>query len=308
MSGRLAGRDAGAGRCVAGAPSQNRYGRTSRLDVEAVRTEAGTVLGPTLACAPFRVMKPFASAGDGFLGLVAMSSSAGLMAGDEQQVRVRVGERAALAMSAQAFEKVHRMADGGCATRATTLAVGRQGRLSFVQQPVIPFAGSRFHATCAIDLTDASASVAYAEVVSCGRAARGERFAFEMFENRVRIEVAGHPIYRDTMVFDPHEADLEGIGGFEGFSHLASLVVVAPGLGDEAVARARGALEAARPSTCGETAPDHAVAGGATALEPVAGAGGVAVRLLGCRAQDLLRLMAAVMDAFGFPVARGVAR
>ena len=276
----------------------NRYGRASELVVTAERTPRGTTLGPVRATAPFRIMKAFKPERyHGYASLMTMSSSAGLMAGDEQRIRVTVGGDASLAMSAQAFEKVHRMDDGE-ATRTTEIVVAHGGALSYIQQPVIPFAGSRFTGTTTISLADATATLAYGEVIACGRVARGERFQFAHYENRVRIDVAGHLLYRDTMVFDPTVDNLEGIGGFEGFSHLASLVIVAPGADDTLVDDMRTA--------CVEL-NDSSIAGGVTYLGTVGGAHAIAARLLGHRAQNMLRCIAHMIDVAGFPIARGVA-
>ena len=255
---------AGGNRGARGA--SNRYGRTTRLELEAVRAAGGaTALARVYATQPFRVMKPFSPAdGAGFAQVITMSSSAGLMAGDVQEERVRVGAGAALAVSAQAFEKVHRMEGAGSAARHVALSVEPGGRLLFLQQPVIPFAGSRFAGETRVELADGTAAVAYGEVLCCGRAARGERFQFARFANRVRVDVGGAPLYAENQVLDPAEEDLEGIGFFEGFSHAATLVVAAPWLDDEGFAAARAALSV----LTGDEAPafdDGApAAGGAT--------------------------------------------
>lgn len=318
-----------------GAP--NRYGRTSRLELEAALGAGGrTVLARAYATQPFRVMKPFEDPrSPTFAQVIAMSSSAGLMEGDAQRLGVAVGAGAALSVRAQAFEKVHRMDGAGWAARATELAVAPGGRLRFLQQPVIPYAGSRFTGDTVVELADATAGVAYGEVIACGRAAAGERFAFSSFANRVLVTVAGEPAFADNLVLDPGAGDVAGLGMFEGFAHMGSLVVLAPDLSAERFEAARSALRAltdpdegavawddapagffgardlaARDldarglSAQGELAasfvPGGALIGGITHLGEVAGATGWAVRLLGDRAQDLQRALDLVAHLAGF--------
>lgn len=306
----------GAAGACGGAASANRYGRTSRLELSAVRGADGrTVLARAYATQPYRVMKPFAdSRNPAFAQVITMSSSAGLMEGDAQRVRVTVGAGAALAVRAQAFEKVHRMDGPGEAARTTELAVAPGGRLRFLQQPVIPYAGSRFAGATTVQLADAAAAVAYGEVIACGRAAAGERFAFCRFANRVLVTVAGEPVFADNLVLDPAADDVAGLGMFEGFTHMASLVIVAPDLAEERFDAARAALRALTDpegatafdgdSTSGNAAlaftPGDALIGGITHLGRVAGASGWAVRLLGNRAQDLQRALDLVAHIAGF--------
>ncbi len=273
----------------------NRYGRVSLLALDAVRQGDATVLAHAETTAPYRVMRPFSDAGPGgFARVIAMSSSAGLLAGDEQRVRVHVGPSASLAVSAQAYEKVHRMEGDGAAARDVALGVEASGRLMFAQQPVIPFSGSRFSGTTRIDLADATASLLYSEIVCAGRVARGERFAFTRFSNRVQVRVGGRLLYADNLLLDPAGADLASLGMFEGFTHLASLVAFRPHLSEEAFERARAQLAAA--------AADGAVAGGITHIGGSGAPVGWAVRLLGMRAQDLEGLLAGVARTAGFAV------
>ncbi len=290
----------------------NRYGRPTVLELETIRGPAGaTTLEHAFATPPLRVMKPLHSpTAPEWAHVVAMSSSAGLMEGDAQCVRVAVGSGAALAMSSQAYEKVHRMAGPGGASRETLLEVAAGGRLLYWQQPVIPFAGSRFAGSTRIDLADATAQVAYAEVVSCGRVARGERFRFARFVSRVQVCVGGEPVFADNLVLDPAENDLEGLGFFEGCTHLASLVVLGPGCTEETFRSARELIsretEAAQEVVCadeGARCSTPTVMGGVTRLRCASGTRGWAVRLLGCRAQDLERNLARVAAAAGFPAA-----
>lgn len=277
--------------------SANRYGRQSRLELAARRGGAGeTVLAHVYATQPFRVMKPFTAADAPQVAqVIVMSSSAGLMEGDEQVERVEVGPGAAIAVRAQAFDKVHRMDGPGEATRDVALRVAAGGRALFLQQPIIPFARSRFRGSASIELADGTAAVAYGEVIACGRVARGERFAFTRFSNRVLLTVDGTPLFGDNLVLDPAEGDLAGLGMFEGRTHAASLVMAAPWLSEEG-------FEAARSWLAEEIEDRGQGIGGITRLGAAAGATGWAVRLLGDRADQLQGALAHLARMAGFTV------
>ena len=307
---------------AAGRPGgQNKFGKISELRLVAARRGEKTVLEDVSATMPFHVMHPFevptaglacacASAGlpsgggaadaagatrtaGGVLAPVAaqvmvMSASAGIMAGDAQRIDVSVSEGAALQVTTQAFDKVHRMGEGESASRSTSLRVADGGYLDYSPQPTIPFADSAFAATTAVELEGPDARFVYEEVLSCGRAARGERFGYRSFRNHVRVDVAGTPVYVDNTVYEPGLMPMEEFGFYEGFSHLGNLVIVNCRVGAAAFAAARdylreetGVIGAAAGSPVGAATGSEAVAGGVTRLA----SGDVCVRLLGHRAQ-----------------------
>lgn len=241
------------------------------------------MLSHAYARAPYRVMKPFAAEQPGGpLRVMTMSSSAGIMAGDEQRVRVSVGPGAALAVTSQAFEKVHRMVGDGAARRTVALTVGAGGSLAFVQQSVIPYAGSRFTTETQVELACETAQLAYGEVLCCGRVARGEQFQFERFVNRVDVRVGGMLVYADNTVLEPAKLDCRGLGFFEGYTHLANGVFMGPDYDEERFVAARAYL-AERTEALG-------MIGGITHLGAGAASGWL-VKLLGTRADALQSLL-----------------
>lgn len=298
------------------AEAPNKFGRPSELRVRAEARDGRTALPELYATMPFRVMSPFPLADERVVGpgpararargalagaceAMVMSASAGVMAGDDQRVRVEVGEGAALRVSTQSFEKIHRMEGGASARRQTALSVAPGGYLDYCPQPQIPFAGSAYAATTEVDLADETSTLVYEEVLSCGRAARGERFEYRSYANHVVVRVGGAPVYLDNAVYVPGEMPMEGLGLFEGFSHVANLVVVGAGVGEDALLAARdylreqtGVIGAAAGSPVGAAEGSEAVAGGITRL----GSGDVAVRLLGHRAQRLGDVLARVRE------------
>ena len=287
------------------AAGDNKFGRASELRLVAQRRGEKTVLADVAATMPFHVMHPFEVPTAGLVGAAAgaadalapragevmvMSASAGIMAGDLQRIDVTVGEGAALRVTSQAFEKIHRMEEGLSASRATRLAVANGAYLDYSPQPMIPFAESSFSATTEVQLAGPDARFVYQEILSCGRAARGERFGYRSFTNHVRVDVAGLPVYLDNVIFDPATMPMEDLGLYEGFSHLGNLVLINCQVGEATFTAARdylrdetGVIGAAAGSPVGAATGSEAISGGITRLT----SGDVCVRLLGHRAQRL---------------------
>ena len=115
------------------------------------------------------------------------------------------------------------------------------------------------------------------DILSCGRAVSGERFAYRRFSSRVSIWRGGELIYRDNCRYEPELMAMEGLGMYEGFSHMANIFLTVPDSagGREMLDAIRALLE------------DAADCEGGVSLTA---SGDLAVRILGNRAQKLQNL------------------
>lgn len=292
----------------------NRFGRTSELRLSAAVRDGRTAVPRVFATMPFKVMHPLAldarelparggtsprgeTAGSRAAEVMVMAVSAGIMAGDRQLIDVEAGPGSVLRVTNQAFEKIHRMEGGTEARRETDIRVAPGAYLDYAPLPQVPFAGSAFSSDTRVALADRTSSFIYSEVLSCGRVARGERFRYRRYRNRVRIDVAGRPVFIDNTDYRPRAAggdmDMEGTGLYEGWSHLANLVLVNLGIDEARFAAVRSYLQG-QTGVIGAAALDpgapvdsEAVAGGITRLS----SGDCLVKVLGMRAQRLQQVL-----------------
>lgn len=219
-----------------------------------------------------------------------LCASAGIMAGDVQRFDYVVGPGADLEILSQSFEKIHKM-DEGSARRQIHVNVASGGTLYYNPQPVIPFAGSAFDSTMEIHLEDATSKLFLLDILSCGRAVSGERFAYRRFSSKVKIYRGGKLIYRDNTRYEPEKMPMEGIGMFEGYSHMANIFLtgcVDGGAFDEVKT---GELQEKIWDILEETSDCD---GGVTRLA----SGDLAVRVLGNRAQKLQEVAEKIKGLF----------
>ncbi|MDR0346831.1 MAG: urease accessory protein UreD [Coriobacteriales bacterium] len=202
----------------------NQYSKRSELSLSVRRGQRRSVIDDVRFTAPFKLTNPFYDDDDA-IKLMLISVSAGIMAGDDQSIDLRIGDGASAHITSQAFEKIHRMEHGGHAKRRSAIEVGTDAQLIYLPLPVIPFADSDYRAQTTINLADASSRLAYGEILSCGRVSREERFAYRRFANRVQINVAGELAYSDNTVLIPEKNDVEGPVLYEGYTHMGSLVL-----------------------------------------------------------------------------------
>lgn len=249
---------------------RNQFGKTSQLAVQAEYRDGKTILTDVSFTAPYKLMHPFPKPNGG-AQIIPVCASAGIMRGDRQEFSYQVGEQAELEVLSQSYDKIHKM-DDGCAQRHIYLDVKHNATLYYAPQPVIPFAQSAFDSTIDIQLSDESSHVFFQDILSCGRTAYGERFAYRRFSSKIMVYRAGTLIYRDNTRYEPEKMPMESIGMYEGYTHMANLLLF--GVDTQTQEEIWKLIDA---SDCD---------GGVTALDP----NNLIVRLFGVRAQQLQRV------------------
>lgn len=205
----------------------NPFGKLSRISFRAENQEGRTILRDLSFTAPYKIMAPFQKP-DGGIRVMPLCASAGIMKGDRQEFTYRVGEYTNLEILSQSFEKIHRM-EGGCAQRNIYAEAAPHSVFCYYPQPVLPYAGSAFDSTMEIRLADETSRFFLLEIISCGRSARGERFQYRRFSSRVRVYRGGRLIYHDNTRCEPERMPMEGIGMYEGYSHMANIFLTSAG-------------------------------------------------------------------------------
>lgn len=245
----------------------NQFGKTSRLSVLAVCRDGRTILDDVSFTAPYKLMKPFPKANGG-IQIMPVCASAGIMRGDTQEFAYHVGAGADLEVLSQSFDKIHKM-DSGSASRHIHIEVEPDAVLYYAPQPVIPFAQSAFDSEMDIHLADVSSRFFLQDIISCGRTAYDERFAYRRFSSKVWITRGEELIYRDNTRYEPDKMPMEGMGMYEGYTHMANLFLSGP------------CTQLQEPIW--DILEQTEAEGGVTALTQ----GDLAVRIFGTRAQQL---------------------
>ncbi|MCH3973057.1 MAG: urease accessory protein UreD [Oscillospiraceae bacterium] len=248
------------------------------LRLETARRGKQTVLKDCYFEAPYKVTSPFADP-DGSISVIVMYASAGILENDTAFVELHAGRDSCVRVTNQSYGKIFKMEQGG-AVKDIRISVDKGARLAFLPKPVIPFAGSRFQCSTQIEVARGG-SLVYRDILSCGRLARGEEFAFESYRTRLSIRYSGRLVLNENVVLEPKQQNLSSLGYYEGFTHQATLCFV------------------------GETVPEAEKA--AALLQSVPGIafgvtsmmlGGLMVRMLGTGAEQLLNACDAVTALF----------
>ena len=199
----------------------NKFRKVSRISACAALKDGKTILEDLSFTAPYKIMTPFEKENGG-IQIMPLCASAGIMAGDSQEFSYHVKEGADLEILSQSFEKIHKM-DEGSASRTIEVQVDKNAALYYYPQPVIPFAQSAFDSKMTIHLEDETSKLFLLEIISCGRNAHEERFQYRRFSSKVLLYRGEKLIYRDNTRYEPDKMPMEGIGLYEGYTHMANL-------------------------------------------------------------------------------------
>lgn len=193
--------------------------------------------------------------GDGTGELQITNPSGGLLAGDrmDTELVLRPGVRASVVT--QGANRVCGPAAGTdgpapVTTLRTTMVLEGDALLEWAPHHLVPYARASVLQRTAVEVAPGAALLAW-ETLSSGRSGRGERFAWEHLDTRLRITRDGRPLLHDGAVLGP------GGEPFDGADLVSTVVVVlpwgdagaaAPGLADDlhaALTATRGVLASA---------------------------------------------------------------
>jgi urease accessory protein len=182
-----------------------------------VRTElrgGATIIADSYCSAPLKVAKPFIRGSE--TEIVIMSATPGLLDGDALRIRFDVGEGCKLRVTTQSYAKVFRSSASVGASQHVELNLAANTELRWLPQPTVPFAGSvaRFVTDARVDPTG---KLLLIDTLTAGRSAMGERFCFESYRSRTSVRVGGKLAFLDNCRLVPSEANIGGIGFFEGY-------------------------------------------------------------------------------------------
>ena len=256
----------------------NQFGKLSKLHLTAAYREGKTIMEDVSFTAPFKIMHPFYEKKD-FMTVMLLTASAGIMAGDRQEIDICVREHSNMEFVSQAYEKIHRM-EKDCAKRQVHLTVGDHACLHYMPLPAIPFAGSDYQCAVDVKLENETSQFVFSEILSCGRIAHGEEFQYHRFQNKICIYQKGQIVYRDNACYKPERMDMRNFGMYEGFTHLANMVICNKQKSDDWVLQVRELLDISKD-----------MEGGVTRTS----VGHIVVRILGRNAHKLTEITARIL-------------
>ena len=126
----------------------------------------------------------------------------GLVAGDEIDLHVRIGERARGVLGTQASTKVYRSPVEVPSRQLLRASVADGGLLVLAPDPLTCFAQARYEQSQSIRL-HGSGSLVLVDWLTSGRRARGESWAMSRYCSRLQVHRDGELVLADALLLDP---------------------------------------------------------------------------------------------------------
>jgi len=146
------------------------------------------------------------------------SLGGGMVDGDLLQTQIHLEKGAHGFLSTQGPTRVFR-STRGCISRWTA-TLEEEALLVSAPDPVSLFARARCLQETRITLA-AGSSCAWLEILTSGRPAHGERWAFHTFENRFTVEREGQAVVRERLLLSQDQGSLQArLGRFEALGNL----------------------------------------------------------------------------------------
>ncbi len=186
--------------------------------------------------APLKVLKAFYPEGESIAHLYILNSTGGILQGDQMDINIHLVADAEAVVLMPAATKIHPCPSGDARQRMQFhLETGAV--LEYLPEPLLPFAGAVFFQETDIFL-EKNVSLFWGDILGPGRLAKGESFAYRLFENRMCIRDEAGLIAQEFFQIAPSSTAVDGLAVMEGKSHMGSLYMICPEDKTEAVLKA----------------------------------------------------------------------
>jgi urease accessory protein len=186
---------------------------TIKIELQA-NDDSKTYIKSLVSKAPFLIQKAMYpdSEHPHFAHIYIMSTSGGILQGDEQKIDITMGRNSIARITTQSATKIYKM-EGGYASQSINIYSQDGSYLEFVPHQIIPFKSSRFYQEVNLEIEENSVLI-YSEIISAGRIASGEKFDFDLCFLRTSAHRNGQILFTDVMnLSHKNKANLESIFG-----------------------------------------------------------------------------------------------
>ena len=150
-----------------------------------------------------------------------MSSSPGILDGDDYQMQIDVAEGCSLELQTQSYQRLFTMKQG--ASQHMRVEMARGSSFCYLPHPVVPHEQSIFAARNQIYMSGGCRLI-WGEVLTCGRKLNGEVFQFSSYHAVTEIFINQKLVVKENLFIRPSTMNMRVIGQMEGFTHQASLI------------------------------------------------------------------------------------
>jgi urease accessory protein len=193
----------------------------SRLHIQAAVKENRTYLKNVFFTTPFKIANITENRKAHQLKLMLMSSSPGILDGDQYQIKIDLEAGSSVQLLTQSFQRLFNMKES--ATQSMEVNMAADSSFCYLPHPAVPHKQSSFAATTKIHLATRCILI-LGEILTCGRKLNGEVFLFSKYHSISEIYLQNKLVVKENLLIQPALTNVNAIGQLEGFTHQASLI------------------------------------------------------------------------------------
>ena len=195
-----------------------------RAEIGFAHRDGATRLAHLYQHDPIRVLFPNTGRG-GVLEATVVTTSGGLVGGDEISVEITAEPNATALVSTQAAEKIYR-STGAKTDISVAITAGSDAWLEWLPQETIVFDGSMLRRRISLNAAP-SARILAGEILVLGRVGSGERFSSGFLRDAWEVRQSGRLVWADALCLDDDiSAVLAHPACFDGATAVATAVYV----------------------------------------------------------------------------------
>lgn len=193
----------------------------AELHIETKLRDNCTHLKKVYCTPPFKIADVREDKRDKTLQLMLMSSSPGILDGDEYRMKIELDEACALELQTQSYQRIFNMENS--ALQQMEVYMNNNASFCYLPHPSVPHQASDFTSRNKIYLSD-NCSLIWGEILTCGRKLNGEVFLFSKYHNLTEIFLNGKLIIKENLLMMPQQINVNAMGQLEGYTHQANLI------------------------------------------------------------------------------------
>jgi urease accessory protein len=193
----------------------------AKLHIETVLKDGITCLKQSYCTPPFKVANITEDKSSAPLHLMLMSSSPGILDGDEYELKIEMGENSSLQLHTQSYQRLFNMKKG--ARQLMEVYLKKGSSFVYLPHPSVPHENYVFTTTNKFFL-NSGCRLMWGEVLTCGRKLNGEVFRFSKYHSITEVFMNNRLVIKENLLMQPAVIDPAAIGQLEGFTHQASFI------------------------------------------------------------------------------------
>ena len=155
------------------------------------------------------------------LHLMLMSSSPGILDGDDYNIKIELEKDCSLQLHTQAYQRLFNMKFG--ATQQLQVLMEEDSSFCYLAHPSVPHEESIFTGRNDFYLAN-NCKMIFGEILTCGRKLNAEMFLFSKYQSITNIFINDKLVVKENLLMKPAFINVHAIGQLENYTHQASMI------------------------------------------------------------------------------------